>query len=120
MMKQSQEEQYSRIPVFTLSELNTTIKATLELAFPESVWVVAEISEIRHNSKGHCYLELVEREEEETIAQIKANIWAHTFRNLASKFEKATGETLKQGMKVLLQVNVTFHEVYGVNLNVKK
>jgi exodeoxyribonuclease VII large subunit len=118
-MKQSQEEQYSGIPVFTLSELNTAIKATLELAFPESVWVVAEISEIRCNSKGHCYLELVEREEEETIAQIRANIWAYTFRNLASKFEKTTGETLKQGMKVLLQVNVTFHEVYGLSLNVK-
>jgi exodeoxyribonuclease VII large subunit len=118
-MKQSQEEQYSGIPVFTLSELNTAIKATLELAFPESVWVVAEISEIRCNSKGHCYLELVEREEEETIAQIKANIWAYTFRNLASKFEKTTGETLKQGMKVLLQVNVTFHEIYGLSLNVK-
>lgn len=119
MMKQSQEEQYSGIPVFTLSELNTAIKATLELAFPESVWVVAEISEIRCNSKGHCYLELVEREEEETIAQIRANIWAYTFRNLASKFEKATGETLKQGMKLLLQVNVTFHKVYGLSLNVK-
>jgi exodeoxyribonuclease VII large subunit len=118
-MKQSQEEQYSGIPVFTLSELNTAVKATLELAFPESVWVVAEISEIRCNSKGHCYLELVEREEEETIAQIKANIWAYTFRNLASKFEKTTGETLKQGMKVLLQVNVTFHEIYGLSLNVK-
>jgi exodeoxyribonuclease VII large subunit len=119
MMKQSQEEQYSGIPVFTLSELNTAIKATLELAFPEMVWVVAEISEIRHNSKGHCYLELVEREEEETLAQIRANIWAYTFRNLASKFEKATGESLKQGMKVLLQVTVTFHEVYGLSLNVK-
>jgi exodeoxyribonuclease VII large subunit len=118
-MKQSQEEQYSGIPVFTLSELNTAIKATLELTFPESVWVVAEISEIRHNSKGHCYLELVEREEEETIAQIRANIWAYIFRNLASKFEKSTGETLKQGMKVLFQVNVNFHEVYGLSLNVK-
>src|SRR4030065_831066 len=119
MMKQSQGEQYSGIPVFSLSQFNTKIKGTLEIAFPESVSVVAEISEIRCNSKGHCYLELVEREEEETIAQIKANIWAYTFRNLASKFEKTTGETLKQGMKVLLQVNVTFHEIYGLSLNVK-
>jgi exodeoxyribonuclease VII large subunit len=119
MMKQSQDQQYSGIPVFTLSELNTAIKATIERAFPETVWVVAEISEIRCNTKGHCYLELIEREEEETIAQIRANIWAYTFRNLASKFEKATGETLKQGMKVLLQVNVTFHEVYGLSLNVR-
>ena len=119
MPQLSQEEQYSGIPVFTLSELNTTIKSTLELAFPESVWVVAEISEIRCNTKGHCYLELVEREEEETIAQIRSNIWAYTFRSIASKFEKATGESLRQGMKVLLQVNVTFHEVYGLSLNIK-
>ena len=119
MMKQSQDQQYSGIPVFTLSELNTAIQATIELAFPESVWVVAEISEIRCNSKGHCYLELGEREEEETIAQIRANIWAYTFRSIAAKFERATGESLKQGMKVLLQVNVTFHEVYGLSLNIK-
>jgi exodeoxyribonuclease VII large subunit len=119
MMKQSQDQQYSGIPVFTLSELNTAIKATIELAFPESVWVVAEISEIRCNSKGHCYLELGEREEEETIAQIRANIWAYTFRSIAAKFERVTGESLKQGMKVLLQVNVTFHEVYGLSLNIK-
>jgi len=119
MLPLSEDQPYSGIPVFTLSELNTSIKTTLELAFPESVWVVAEISEIRCNTKGHCYLELVEREEEKTIAQIRANIWAYTFRSLASKFEKATAESLKQGMKVLLQVNVTFHEVYGLSLNIK-
>ena len=119
MLPLSEDQPYSGIPVFTLFELNTSIKTTLELAFPESVWVVAEISEIRCNTKGHCYLELVEREEEETIAQIRANIWAYTFRSIASKFEKTTAESLKQGMKVLLQVNVTFHEVYGLSLNIK-
>jgi exodeoxyribonuclease VII large subunit len=119
MLPLSEDQPYSGIPVFTLSELNTSIKTTLELAFPESVWVVTEISEIRCNTKGHCYLELVEREEEKTIAQIRANIWAYTFRSLASKFEKGTAESLKQGMKVLLQVNVTFHEVYGLSLNIK-
>jgi exodeoxyribonuclease VII large subunit len=118
-MKQAQEEVYSSMPVLTLSELNAAIKATLEIAFSESVWVISEISEIRCNSRGHCYLELVEREEEKTISQIRANIWAYTFRNLSSKFKEATGETLQQGMKVLLQVNVTFHEVYGLSLNVK-
>lgn len=119
MLNLSQEEKYPGIPVFTLSELITAVKVTIEIAFPETVWVVAEISEIRFNTKGHCYLELIEREEEETTAQIRANIWAYTFRSIASKFEKATGESLKQGMKVLLQVNVTFHEVYGLSLNIK-
>jgi exodeoxyribonuclease VII large subunit len=112
-------QQYSAVPVFTLSELNAAVKETIEHAFPETLWVVAEISEIRCNAKGHCYLELAERDDEETIAQIRANIWARAFRSIAFKFEKATGETLKQGMKVLLQVNVTFHEVYGLSLNIK-
>ena len=76
-------QQYPAVPVLTLSELNAAIKETLERAFPETLWVVAEISEIRCNAKGHCYLELAEREDEETIAQIRANIWARTFRSIA-------------------------------------
>jgi exodeoxyribonuclease VII large subunit len=112
-------QQYPAVPVFTLSELNAAIKETLERAFPETLWVVAEISEIRCNAKGHCYCELAEREDEETIAQIRANIWARTFRSISSRFERTTGESLKQGMKVLLQVNVTFHEIYGLSLNIK-
>jgi exodeoxyribonuclease VII large subunit len=116
---QSWEQQYSGIAVFSLSGLNAAVKSAIELAFPETLWVVAEISEIRCNVKGHCYLELVEREDEETIAQSKANIWARTFTSIASKFEKATGESLKHGMKVLLQVNVTFHEIYGLSLNIR-
>jgi len=115
----SQGQLHSAIPSFTLSELNAAIKEALELSFPETLWVIAEISEIRCNTKGHCYLELVEREDEETTAQIRANIWARTFTSIASRFEKATGESFKQGMKVLLHVNVTFHKVYGLSLNIK-
>jgi exodeoxyribonuclease VII large subunit len=115
----SQGQLHSAIPAFTLSELNAAINEALELSFPETLWVVAEISEIRCNTKGHCYLELVEREDEETTAQIRANIWARTFSSIASRFKKATGESLRQGMKVLLQVNVTFHKVYGLSLNIK-
>ncbi len=118
-LTKDQDQQYSGIPVFTLSELSTRIRYVIEMTFPETVWVVAEISEIRCNSKGHCYLELVERDEEKPIAQIRANIWSYTFRNIAHRFEKATGESFKQGMKVLLKVNVTFHEVYGLSLNIR-
>jgi exodeoxyribonuclease VII large subunit len=114
-----EEHQYAGITVFSLSRLNAAIRETLEHAFPEILWVVAEISEIRCNSRGHCYLELVEREDEETVAQIRANIWSRTFRSLAARFEKETGESLKQGMKVLLQASVNFHELYGLSLNVR-
>ncbi len=107
------------IAAFTLSELNAAIKEAVETAFPETVWLIAEIAEIRCNVRGHCYLELIEREGEKTKAQIRANIWAYAFRGIAAAFEKATGESLRQGMKVLLQVSVTFHEVYGLSLNIR-
>jgi exodeoxyribonuclease VII large subunit len=119
MMKLPEEQQYSGRPVFTLSELNAAVRSALERAFPEALWVIAEVSEMRLTSKGHCYLELAERDNKDTVAQIRAQIWAKTFRSIASRFEKATGETLKQGMKVLLQVSVTFHQVYGLSLNIR-
>jgi exodeoxyribonuclease VII large subunit len=115
----SKERFYSGIYVVRLSELNKAIKSTIETAFSQTLWVVAEISEMRCNTRGHCYLELVEKEDNDTIAQIRANIWARAFRVIASNFKKTTGESLGQGMKVLLQINVTFHEIYGLSLNIR-
>ncbi len=108
-----------RTGYFRLYELTTAIRETVELSFPDTILLVAEISELRCTSKGHCYLELVEREDDQTIAQIRANIWANSYRDISRKFEKATGETLKKGMEVLISVNVTFHEVYGLSLNIR-
>jgi exodeoxyribonuclease VII large subunit len=112
-------EQYDKTSAYTLSQLNSFIREVIELTFPQTLWVIAEISEAQRHPKGHCYLELVERKDGKTIAQMRANIWAYTYRSLAQKFEEVTGETLKKGMKILLLVNVTFHEVYGLSLNVK-
>jgi exodeoxyribonuclease VII large subunit len=53
------------------------------------------------------------------IAQARATIWAYNYRSLAYKFEKATGETLKRGMKILFSAQVQYHEVYGLSLNIK-
>ncbi|RPI36372.1 MAG: exodeoxyribonuclease VII large subunit [Nitrospiraceae bacterium] len=104
---------------YRLFELNNIIKNVISSALPDTYWVVAEIAEAKLNQKGHCYLELIEKEDSRTIAQVKANIWAYEYRKLSHKFQAATNESLKPGMKVLLLVAVTFHEVYGLSLNVK-
>jgi exodeoxyribonuclease VII large subunit len=109
----------SDVHAYSLSELNAAVRETLELTFPVAVWVIAEIAEARSNPKGHCYLELVEKMDNTIIAQIKANIWSYTYRSISPKFEMATGERLRAGIQVLLSVNVTFHEVYGLSLNIK-
>src|SRR5512139_3241118 len=118
-MFQPPEESSVKAQAYSLSELNSTIREALELTFPDTFWVGAEISEISCKGKGHCYLTLVGKQDDAILAQMKANIWAYTYRTVSHKFEKATGESLKKGMQVLLLAEVTFHEVYGLSLNIK-
>lgn len=103
----------------TLSELNTQIKDTLLEAFPTTFWVVAEISECKENRNGHCYLELIEKEEDKIIARSRATIWSYTFRMLKPYFETTTHQVFGEGIKILVQVSVEFHEAYGLSLNIK-
>jgi len=105
----------------SLSELNSLVKETLQVAFPEQVWVVAEIAEMKVNRNGHCYLELVEKdqESEEITARAKATIWSWQFRFIQPYFETSTGQALSAGLRVLISVSVEFHEVYGYSLNIK-
>jgi exodeoxyribonuclease VII large subunit len=105
----------------TLLELNGRVKSTLQFEMPDAYWVQAEISSISPSGQGHCYLELVQKDVtgRNFLAKAKANIWRGTWLKLKPYFESQTGETLKVGMKVLLQVTVTFHEVYGYSLVVQ-
>lgn len=104
-----------------LSELNGKVRQVIAGAFTERVWIVAEISEMKTNRSGHCYLVLIEKDEESdaVIAQARATIWSYTFRMLRPYFETTTGQTLVEGLKVLVQVAVEFHELYGYSLNIQ-
>lgn len=105
----------------SLSELQRKIKGTLEDLFAMPVWVKAEISEMTVNRSGHCYLDLVETEEgsDTVIARCRATIWSYTFRMLKPYFETTTGQVFSEGLKVLLQAKVEYHEVYGFSLNIR-
>ncbi len=102
----------------TLTELQLTIKDSLYMALPDMYWVIAEISEIKENYSGHCYLELVEKLPDEISirARVKAVIWSNRFRFVKSFFENATGESLREGIKVLIRVKIEYHEIYGLSL----
>jgi len=103
----------------SLYDLCALIRVVIGDNFPEYLWIVAEIASIRENQNGHCYLELVDKSEERIVAQVRATIWAYNYRTLTQAFEKATGETLKKGMKILFNAQVQYHEVYGMSLNIK-
>lgn len=105
----------------TLYELNGRIKAVLKGGFPDRYWVTAEITELQLHHSGHCYLQLADKREEaeHTVATARATIWAFTFRTLRPYFETTTGRSLAKGMKVLVNVEVVFHELYGYSLNIR-
>jgi exodeoxyribonuclease VII large subunit len=103
-----------------LYQLNQMVKEAIFDAFPSTIWIVAEISEIRFARNGHCYLELIEKEEtsDHIIAKSRAAIWARTCNILKPYFEMTTGQELNAGMKVLVRVSVDFHELYSFNLTI--
>ena len=102
----------------SLTELQLIIKDSLYAALPEMYWVVAEISEIKENYAGHCYLELVEKhpDEKNIRARVRGIIWNKRYRFLKPLFENITGESLKEGQKILIRVTVEYHEIYGLSL----
>ncbi len=104
----------------TLLELNKSIQEKINLNFPESLWIIAEISELKVNRNGHCYLELIEKDiiTDNIIAKSRATIWAFTFRMIRPYFENTTGHELNQGIKILVKANIEFHELYGLSLNI--
>lgn len=103
----------------SLYELSTTIAEVLAKNLEPSYWVVAEIGQLQTNQKGHCYLELVEKEGNQIKAKTRATIWSYTYRNLSTWFQGITGQSLKAGMKILFNATVQYHEVYGFSLNIR-
>ena len=104
----------------TLLDLQRMVRATLESRFEEPIWLRAEISELKVNRSGHCYLNLVEKGSGSGAprAEARAVIWRSAYTSIASKFESATGQALTAGIAVLVRVLVTYHEVYGFSLQI--
>jgi len=102
----------------SLSELLGQVKGVLEKELPNHYWLIAEIMEFRENR--HCYLELIEKSEENDslLAKVRATIWASRYAMLRPFFETSTGTQLKSGIKILCKVSVEFHPLYGLSLNV--
>lgn len=98
----------------TLRQLNLMVKDAIEMQLPDEYWVEAELAECRERG-GHCYLELIEKEDTTNtpVAKASAKCWRQTWQMIQPYFERTTGQALRTGMKVLLKVYAQFHEAYG-------
>ena len=99
---------------YTLHTLNALVREAIAAELPDEYWVEAELSECRE-SRGHCYMELVEKDETSNtpVAKASAKCWKQTWAMVQPYFERTTGQPLRAGMKVLLKVYPQFHEAFG-------
>lgn len=106
--------------VLSLFELNAMVRSFIEGCAEDAYWVHGELLEGRAGYGGHFYGELVEKSEHTgaIVAKARITIWARTYNMLALRFREETGQSLRPGLKVLMQVRLTFSELYGYALNV--
>ena len=99
----------------SLYELNSLVRDVIDASLPDSYWVEAELSEAREGYGGHCYMELIEKDERSNtpIAKAHAACWRNRWMLIKPHFERITGQRIHAGVKVLLKVHAQFHENYG-------
>ena len=104
----------------SLYELNGLVKRSIRSCLPDTYWVQAELSDVRTNYSGHCYLEFVQKDAggNNLIAKARGTVWSNIFKMLKPYFEQETGQSFTSGIKVLVEVSVEFHELYGYSLTV--
>ncbi|HRH99821.1 MAG TPA: exodeoxyribonuclease VII large subunit [Saprospiraceae bacterium] len=104
--------------VFELSKLNGWIRRAIALNFQEPIWITAELVSAKE-SRGHWYLDLVEKNEFEVLAQNSAVIWSSTSLLLKKQASIDLNSLLRAGHQLKLQVIVDYHVRYGLKLVVQ-
>lgn len=105
---------------YSLFQLNEYIKRVIALNFQDSVWINAEISQVKL-SRGNYYLDLIQKEEDSEVikAQASAMIWYRKVSFLEKKFKSLFHSILDTGNEIRVKVTVNFSERYGFSLVVE-
>ena len=105
--------------IFSLSQVATSIQKTLAARYQSAYWVKVEINKLNHYShSGHCYPDLVEKREGKVIAEMRSTLWKGDFYSINQRFLNTLQEPLKDGITVLMLVNIAFDPVYGISLRI--
>ena len=105
----------SYVDLLTLQE---RLKEGVDVLFPYRLWVKAEISELKRNASGHCYLELSQSGRSGLVAKARAVIWASRYPSIDQLFRAETGSPLGKGMEILCRVQVSYHVLYGMTMTI--
>ncbi len=117
----AQQHPETKERIYTLEKLNQGFeKWVVEHFGSKRIWITCQVS--KFNAKGrHLYLELTDSKDGITTAAARGVIWGANADAIATRFRQydfELAEVLKSGNELLLRVNITFHKVYGLSLNI--
>ncbi|MCE3296833.1 MAG: Exonuclease large subunit [Crocinitomicaceae bacterium] len=104
--------------VFTLRQVAQSIQRVISERYQQSYWVQAEMFKLNYTAKGHCFPELVHKEEGKVLTEMRGTIWNAAFQRISKSFAEVVKEPLRDGMNLLMLVRITFHPVYGLSLEI--
>lgn len=104
--------------IYSLAQLNQSLERFIRDNFAlKNFWVVAEITKVQEKN-GHYYLDLADSKEGKRIAEMSANMWFTTFNRVNSALNGELVGIFRQGNKVLMNVRIEFHTIFGLKLNI--
>lgn len=106
--------------IFSLLDVNKSIRKTLVERYSSSFWVTAEMNKLNHYThSGHAYPELVEKQDGKVVALMNAHLWKTDYERINQKFLHVLQEPLKNGIKILFLASINYDPVYGMSLWIK-
>ncbi|MCU0374831.1 MAG: exodeoxyribonuclease VII large subunit [Chitinophagaceae bacterium] len=106
---------------YSLSQLLGLVQETIETHFYGSAfWVQCEITDVKkYDTKNWCFCKLLEKKGSQVIAEIAGVFWQQGYLHIR-RFEQATGQRFESGIKINCLVQVKYHAVYGLKLEVQE
>lgn len=105
--------------VFSLKEVASSVKRTLNARYGSSFWVKAEMIKLNHYPySGHAFPDLIEKQDDVIVAQMRAVIWSADFKRIKDKFRSCGLSDLTDGITILFRASILFDEFYGLSLRI--
>ena len=104
--------------IFSLKQVVSSIRKTIEERYAQTYWMKAEIYKFNRFPSGHAFPEIVQRENDKIVAQLSGTIWKQNYERINQQFIEVVKEPLKDGSNLLMQVKITFNELYGLSLQI--
>ena len=104
---------------YSLSQITEHLQKLIAKTYSREYWIKAEIAKLNYYPKsGHCYPDLVEKNESGVKAQIRAIIWNSAYNRIQTELQKATGNALSDGMEILFKARIDYSPVHGLALHI--